>query len=99
DIARDEFLEWTLGTWSFAGESPNRVGHPAPFPSELPRRLIKLYSFVEDVVLDPFVGSGTTCAAAKRLGRRSVGIDIDVHYCELAAQRLALDPQAVAIGR
>ncbi len=103
DIERDEFLEWTLGMWKFAGENPSRVGHPAPFPLELPRRLIKLYSFVEDLVLDPFAGSGTTCVAASALGRRSVGVDIDPHYCEVARHRLeaatlaALAPVAVAV--
>jgi site-specific DNA-methyltransferase (adenine-specific) len=87
EIDRDEFLHWTLGTWEFAGENPRRLGHPAPFPEELPRRLLKLYSFVEDVVLDPFLGSGTTCAVAKKLGRRSIGVDVDPHYCEMAANR------------
>lgn len=87
DITRDEFLSWTLGTWSFPGENPAKVGHPAPFPPELPWRLIKLYSFVEDTVLDPFLGSGTTCYVAKLLGRRSIGIDIDPHYCQIAANR------------
>ena len=55
--------------WTFAGANPRRVGHPAPFPEELPRRLIKLYSYPGDLVLDPFAGSGTTLVAAKRLGR------------------------------
>jgi site-specific DNA-methyltransferase (adenine-specific) len=87
DVSRDEFLAWTLGVWEFAGENPSKVGHPAPFPLELPKRLIKLYSFVEDTILDPFLGSGTTCCAAKQLGRRSIGVDIDPHYCELAAER------------
>ncbi|MGH2461229.1 MAG: DNA-methyltransferase, partial [Chloroflexota bacterium] len=68
DIERDEFLAWTLGSWDFPGENPARAGHPAPFPTELPRRLIKLYSFVEDTILDPFLGSGTTCEVAKQLG-------------------------------
>jgi site-specific DNA-methyltransferase (adenine-specific) len=90
DIQRDEFLAWTLGTWQFPGENPGKVAHPAPFPPELPRRLIKLYSFVEDTVLDPFLGSGTTCAVAKQLGRRSIGIDVDENYCRLAAERCRL---------
>lgn len=88
DVTRDEFLEWTLGMWTFSGENPRRIGHPAPYPEELPRRLIKLYSFVEDTVLDPFLGSGTTCVAAKRLGRRSIGVEVDPHYCALAAKRV-----------
>jgi site-specific DNA-methyltransferase (adenine-specific) len=92
DIERDEFLEWTLGTWQFPGENPNKVRHPAPFPEELPRRLIKLYSFVEDIILDPFLGSGTTCAVAKRLHRPSIGVDIDPHYCQLAADRCRQAP-------
>ncbi len=86
-ISRDEFLEWTLGIWTFAGERPSRFGHPAPFPEELPRRLIRLYSFREDLVLDPFVGSGTTCAVAKANGRHSIGVDIDPGYCKLAIER------------
>jgi site-specific DNA-methyltransferase (adenine-specific) len=84
DIEADKFKEWSLGLWSFSGENPNRVGHPAPFPEELPTRLILLYSYTEDVILDPFLGSGTTCRAAKTHGRHSIGIEIDDGYCELA---------------
>lgn len=88
DITRDEFLAWTLGTWTFAGANPRRVGHPAPFPEELPRRLIKLYSYPEDLVLDPFVGSGTTLIAATRLGRRSMGVEINPQFCDLTMRNL-----------
>ena len=88
DITRDEFLAWTLGMWTFAGANPRRVGHPAPFPEELPRRLIKLYSYPDDLVLDPFVGSGTTLVASTRLGRRGVGVEINPQFCDLAVRNL-----------
>jgi site-specific DNA-methyltransferase (adenine-specific) len=77
DLTHPEWLEWTLACWSFAGESAARVGYPAPFPIELPRRLIKLLSFPGDLVLDPFVGSGTTAEAALALGRRFYGCDLN----------------------
>ena len=86
-IAAKDFMDWTLGTWTFPGANPKRVGHPAPFPEELPRRLILLYSYVEDTILEPFAGSGTTCRVAKALGRRSIGVEIDAGYCALAAAR------------
>ena len=88
DITRDEFLAWTLGVWNFAGANPRRVGHPAPFPEELPRRVIKLYSYPEDLVLDPFAGSGTTLVAAKRLGRRSIGVEINPTFCALTVRNI-----------
>jgi site-specific DNA-methyltransferase (adenine-specific) len=87
EITRDEFMEWTLGLWQFRGETSKRWGHPAPFPEELPRRLIRMFSFTDDVVLDPFLGTGTTCRAAKDLGRASIGIEIDPRYCAVAAER------------
>ena len=68
-------------------QRPKRVGHPAPFPEELPRRLIKLYSYPDDVVLDPFLGSGTTLAAAVKLGRQGLGVEINPGYCRIAAER------------
>lgn len=92
DVTRDEFLDWTLGVWQFPGESPKRVRHPAPFPPELPRRLIKLYSFVDDVVLDPFLGSGTTVVVGKSLGRQCIGIDSSEEYCRTASTRCAREP-------
>jgi site-specific DNA-methyltransferase (adenine-specific) len=87
DVSREEFMDWTLGMWEFHGQSPREFGHPAPFPPELPYRLIKLFSFTDDTVLDPFVGSGTTTWVAKTLGRKSIGVDIDPSYCEVAANR------------
>lgn len=88
DISAEEFMSATLSVWDIAPESAKRVGHPAPFPEALAERVIRLFSYVGDVVLDPFVGSGTTCVAAQRLGRRYVGFDIDEEYCRLAEGRL-----------
>lgn len=88
DISKDEFMTWTQGVWEFCGESKKRIGHPAPFPVELPMRCIKLFSFVDDLVLDPFMGSGTTLVAASLNNRRSVGFDIDEVYCNLATDRV-----------
>ncbi|MBI1928581.1 site-specific DNA-methyltransferase [Candidatus Poribacteria bacterium] len=88
DITREEFLEWTNGVWSFSGESKKRVGHPAPFPVELPRRCIKLFSFVGDTILDPFLGSGSTLIACVQNKRKGIGIEIDAGYCEIAKRRL-----------
>lgn len=88
DISRNEFLEWTNGIWTFSGEKRARVNHPAPFPEELPYRCIKLFSFVNDLVLDPFLGSGTTLISAIKLKRRAIGIDIDSKYCQIAKQRI-----------
>ncbi len=83
----DEFMEATLDVWRIDAESARRVKHPAPFPVELPRRLIELYTFEDDLVLDPFLGSGTTLVAAVRSGRRGVGYDLDPDYAEIAAHR------------
>lgn len=98
DITRDEFLAWTLGMWTFAGANPRRVGHPAPFPEELPRRLIKLYSYPGDVVLDPFLGSGTSLVATTKLGRQGIGIEINPEYCDLAVANLAATRDALALA-
>jgi len=88
DITRDEFIEWTNGVWNFQGENRSKVGHPAPFPVELPKRCIKLFSFVGDTVLDPFLGSGTTLIACLKLNRKGIGVEINPKYCELAVKRL-----------
>lgn len=88
DMSKEEFMEWTNGLWTFPGESKKRIGHPAPFPIELPRRCIKLFSYVGDTVLDPFMGSGTTLLAAHLNKRRGVGIEVDEEYCKLAKDRI-----------
>ncbi len=88
-ISRDLFLEATRSVWSLPAESARKVGHPAPFPQELPLRLIQLYTFAGEVVLDPFMGSGQTALAAVRSGRRYVGYEIDAGYVALAQERLA----------
>ncbi|WP_424359736.1 DNA-methyltransferase [Methanocella sp. MCL-LM] len=88
-ITRDEFLEYTKSVWTFGAESARKIGHPAPFPTELPARCIKLYTFEGDVVLDPFMGSGTTAVAALQNGRHFVGYEIDPEYIEKAEARIA----------
>jgi len=88
-IGTEEFLEATLDVWEIPPESATRVGHPAPFPVELPRRLIELYTYRGDLVLDPFIGSGTTAVAAIETGRHYVGFDTDPSYIALAEERIA----------
>jgi len=87
-ISKDEFLEFTKSIWKFSAERARKIGHPAPFPVDLPYRTIQLYTFEGDVVLDPFVGAGTTCIAALKTNRKYVGYDIDKKYCDLSEQRL-----------
>lgn len=88
DIGKEEFMAWTNGLWSFNGESKKRIGHPAPFPRELPKRCIKLFSYVGDVVFDPFCGSGTTLLEAESNHRVGIGLEIDKEYCEIIKKRL-----------
>lgn len=88
-VGADDFMALTLDVWSIPPESAKRVGHPAPFPVELPEQLIRLYTFADDLVLDPFMGSGSTLVAAARLGRRYVGYDLDPAYVDIARERVA----------
>lgn len=88
-ITAEEFMEATLDVWRISPESATKVGHPAPFPVDLPARLINLYTYTGDLVLDPFMGSGTTLVAARRLARNAVGYDTDQNYVDLARRRLA----------
>jgi site-specific DNA-methyltransferase (adenine-specific) len=88
-ISKEDFLEATMSVWDILPESARRVGHPAPFPTELPRRLIELYTFEGDLVLDPFLGSGSTAIAAVRTGRHFVGYETDSNYAVLAENRIA----------
>jgi DNA modification methylase len=90
DIAREEFIKWTNGLWVFAPESKQKkYGHPAMFPEELPKRCIKMFSYKDAVVLDPFCGAGTTCKVAKDLGRNYIGFEISEEYCEIANKRIS----------
>ena len=88
-IQKEDFLEWTKSVWAFPAVQASKIGHPAPFPLELPHRCIQLYTYKGDVVLDPFAGSGTTCLAAQQDGRIYVGYEINSEYCELANERLS----------
>jgi len=88
-IQRQDFLEWTRSVWQFPIVHSKTVGHPAPFPRDLPYRLIQLYSFKGDVVLDPFCGSGTTCLVAKSCDRHYIGYDVVEKYVQMAQQRLS----------
>lgn len=88
NISKEEFIEWTKSVWTMNPESAKRIGHPAPFPEELPNRLIKLFSFTNDIVLDPFMGSGTTAIASIKNNRNFVGYEINEEYINLANNRI-----------
>jgi DNA modification methylase len=88
-LPTDDFLSLTLDVWDMPPESAKRVGHPAPFPVELPEQLIRLYTYKQDLVVDPFLGSGSTMVAASRLGRRYAGYDLDPTYVAIAQERVA----------
>ena len=87
-ISKEEFLEYTKSVWGFTSESAKKVGHPAPFPVELPYRLIQLYTYSDEVVLEPFMGSVQTVLAALKTGRHYVGYEVNEEYLNLAEQRI-----------
>ena len=87
-ITKEDFLESTKSVWNFPAESAKKVGHPAPFPVELPRRLLELYTYEGDIVLDPFMGSGSTALACVQNSRRWVGYDTSEEYCDITRHRL-----------
>jgi len=98
-LSSDEFMAATLDVWQIAPERAKRVRHPAPFPVELPERLIRLYTYSDDLVVDPFMGSGSTLVAAAKVGRRYVGYDLDPAYVEIARQRVrSLGSRAPQVG-
>ena len=96
-MTRDEFMEATVDVWEIPPERASRVDHPAPFPVALPERLIHMNSYEGDLILDPFVGSGTTAVAAVRTGRRYIGYDTDAGYIETAKGRLVEERSAVTV--
>lgn len=87
-ISKEDFMEWTKSIWIMKAESAKRIGHPAPFPEELPNRLIQLYTFKGDVILDPFMGSGTTALAACKTSRDYIGYEINQDYIALTQKRI-----------
>lgn len=88
-IQRDEFIQWTRSVWTFPAVNAKKIGHPAPFPVELPHRLINLYSYEGDIVLDPFCGSGTTAVAAVKNNRNYICYDIKDEYINLSKKRIS----------
>lgn len=98
-ISKEEFLVYTKSVWSFGAESARKVGHPAPFPVDLPYRLAQLYTFEGEVILDPFMGSGQTALAALKAGRHYVGYEVNPEYVQLAEKRitnLPVDGRAIS---
>ena len=87
-LEKEEFMESTLSIWNINPARAKKIGHPAPFPTELPQKFINLYTYKNDLILDPFLGSGTTAIAAKLLERNFVGYEIEEEYIEIAKNRL-----------
>lgn len=88
DINKWDFMEWTNGLWTFNGENSKKIGHPSPFPRELPKRCVKLFSFIGDTVLDPFAGSGTTLVEAINHQRKALGLETNQKYIETSHERI-----------
>jgi site-specific DNA-methyltransferase (adenine-specific) len=88
-ISKENFVEWSKSIWEFPAASAKKIGHPAPFPEELPSRLIEFYSYEGDIILDPFIGSGTTAIAALKLNRHYIGYEISPEYIDLAYKRIS----------
>jgi len=97
-ITKEQFMEWTKSVWTMNPESAKKVKHPAPFPVELPYRLTQLYTFKGDVVLDPFIGSGSTAIAALKSERKYIGYDIDPEYIKIAEERIAPYKLQITLG-
>ena len=88
-IQKEQFIEWTKSIWNMKTESAKKIGHPAPFPEEMPFRLMQLYSFKRDIILDPFIGSGTTAVVGLKYGRSFVGYEINKNYVKIAKERIS----------
>jgi modification methylase len=88
-ISKEQFMEWTKSIWLMNPESAKRVNHPAPFPEELPNRLVQLYSFQDDIIIDPFMGSGTTALSALKAGRKFTGYEINEDYKRISDNRIS----------
>ena len=89
-ITKEQFMEWTKSIWTMNPESAKKVNHPAPFPEELPYRLIQLYSFKNDIILDPFLGSGTTAISALKSNRSFIGYEINEDYKTISEKRIQM---------
>ncbi|MHA1474248.1 MAG: DNA-methyltransferase [Promethearchaeota archaeon] len=98
-IEKKDFVEWSKSIWNFSAVSAKKIGHPAPFPVELPRRLIEFYSYEGDVILDPFIGSGTTAIASLELERHFIGYDISAEYVKLAKKRIVEFKKQLSIDK